>query len=428
MKIHIDIDAFFVSAERTVNPKLLKRPVAVGGRGDPYIFSAHNSMPRISLDNSGAFVPTLTSDIKPSSSLYDRTFFIDPDGKIRGILTTASYEARALGIKTPMPIAQALRLVPELIVLAPNFKLYHKLSKALRLFLEHRVPILEQFSIDEFFADLNGWVEPSKIPRFIEELKEEIYEHFALPVSIGAAQSKWIAKLATNAAKPYGTYTVYPKNHDAFVYPMPIGKFVGIGRKLKQKLHAQGFQSLGDIAKAEAYFKKQTPSLYHLWKKVCGIDKDRVTPPKARQSIGVSRTFDPIINREEIKRRLTILCRHLSFSVIQAGVNPTKFHLSIRYVPRAKAKAEHRHNRLFSEQALYHAIIKLFEAADTYSMHHIISLSISVGAFSHQTKKSLNLFYLKEDQKAHTLSKESARMRQKYGLDILRWGNELKSS
>lgn len=425
MKIHIDLDCFFVSAERTLNRRLMNRPVAVGGRGDQHIFSKEATRQSVSLENSGAFVPSVMCEMQNSSNIHDRSFFTDPDGRVRGILTTASYEARALGIKTPMPIAQALALVPDLILLTPTFSLYHRLSKTLRDFLEQRIPVLEQFSIDEFFGDLSGWIPDEEVPMFIHHLKEEIQEAMHLPVSIGAAQSKWTAKLATSSAKPFGTRTIYPSAHMAFITPMPIGKFPGIGRKLQHRFLAMQFHTLGDIISAKAYFFSQTPSMKQLWEKIAGIDNTPVTPPKARQSIGISRTFDPIISRAEIRRRITILCRHLAYTVVKADVNPTHFHLSIRYELRARAKGHTKNARLFTETLLRRSILELFDQIDTYKMYHIISLSISTGSFSHQTHKSLNMFHLQEDQKAQRLTKNSATMRQKYGLDILRWGNEL---
>lgn len=425
MKILIDLDCFFVSAERTQNPELIGIPVAVGGRGDQHIFSAQNTRQSISLENSGAFVPSIMLQPQKPVSIKDRSYFTDPDGRIRGILTTASYEARNLGIKTPMPIGEALRICPELIILTPTFPLYHELSTRLRDFLQRRIPLIEQFSIDEFFGDLSGWVPDEEVPAFIEKLKEDIYDTFDLPVSIGAAPSKWIAKLASSQAKPFGTRTVYPKEHWHFVKDMPIGKFPGIGRKLQERFHSMQFHTLGDILNAQAYFNAQVPSIRELYRRIAGIDNDPVNPPKARKSIGVARTFDPIVNRDEIRRRLTILCRHLAFTILKSGVNPTHFHLYLRYELHGRAKGHVKVERLFSESLLREKILSLFDEIDQLRTYHLISISISTGHFSHQTKKALDMFTLHEDRKKVQLSHQSAKIRQKYGLDILKWGNEL---
>lgn len=423
MKIHIDLDCFFVSAERTLNPALKNRPVAVGGRGDRVIFSTQNTQQAVSLSNTGAFVPSIIQAQKRCDDIYDRSYFIDPDGRVRGILTTASYEARALGIKTPMPIAQALQLCPNLIVLSPTFTLYHELSTRLRTFLEARIPLIEQFSIDEFFGDLHGWVAPHEVPHFIHALKEEIAATFDLPSSIGAAPSKWTAKLATSYAKPFGTHTVLEVL--PFVQDMPIGAFPGIGRQLQKRFLSMQFHTLGDILRAKSYFQAQTPSMQQLYKRIAGTDAEAVKPPKMRKSIGVARTFDPILSRKEIQRRLTILSRHLAFTIMQAGVNPTHFHLHLRYEFKANTQGHIHSNRLFTERRLKTVLLELFMRIDTYPTLALIALSISADGFLHQTKKALDLFYIQSDQKERTLWLSTVPMRKKYGLDILRWGNEL---
>ena len=425
MKLLIDLDAFFVSAERTRNPRLNGIPVAVGGRGDQHIFSQEATRQHISLENSGAFVPSIMLEPASSPGAKGIDYFTDDNGKVRGILTTASYEARALGVKTPMPIAQALSICPSLVILTPSFSLYHDFSKRLRAFLEKRIPVLEQFSIDEFFCDLDGWIEDADIPSFIHNLKEEILEEFDLPVSIGAAQSKWIAKLASGQAKPFGTRVIWPQDHWEFIKNIPIEKFPGIGRRLQERFHLMQFQTLGDIVHAKPYFDQQTPSMRLLYQKICGTDRDPVKPPKERKSIGVSRTFDAVVSREEIKRRLTILCRDLAYTIIQAGVNPTQFHLYLRYELKGRAKGHVQTHRLFSEELLRKEIMRLFQEIDQLKTYHLISISISTGGFSHQTKQALDMFMIDEDKKRQALSLSGAKIRKKYGLDMLRWGNEM---
>ncbi|HEX5622979.1 MAG TPA: DNA polymerase IV, partial [Sulfuricurvum sp.] len=136
MKIHIDLDCFFVSAQRTIDPSLEGKAVAIGGRGDPFIFSHERSNQELLLDNSGSFVGSFFHRYNGD----DLAQFIDPDGRIRGILTTASYEARSYGINTGMSIREALVRCPNLIIKSPNMQLYHELSHALHQFLQERIP------------------------------------------------------------------------------------------------------------------------------------------------------------------------------------------------------------------------------------------------------------------------------------------------
>ena len=214
MKIHIDIDCFFVSAARIIEPRLEGKAVAIGGRSDTKIFNKEPKNQTVNFDNSGSFVPTFYKAYEKSDD--DLAAFKDDDGRIRGILTTSSYEARAFGIKTAMNIKDALGLCPELIIKAPNMSLYQKLSHQLHEFLQTKIPLLEQASIDEFYGDLTGWIDDEDLYKFINNLKEEIYKEIKLPVSIGAAKTRYIAKLATTHAKPFGCKLILPYEIDKF--------------------------------------------------------------------------------------------------------------------------------------------------------------------------------------------------------------------
>jgi len=424
MKIHIDLDCFFVSAERILDPSLIGKPVGVGGRSDQHIFSKQNTQQTMSLANKGAFVMSFFQD-NPSSGKNDLSQFIDEDGRVRGIFTTSSYEARAFGIKTGTTINEALKKCPHIIVKKPNMKWYQQLSHDLHDFLRLRIPLLEQGSIDEFYGDLSGWVEDEDIPDFIEALKHEVQEKLSLPISIGAAQSKYTAKLATNFAKPFGTKTVYKDEVDAFIHNIPITSFPGIGKKTAHKLHGYGLQTLGDIQKAKELFLHQTKSTWELYQRVCGIDNTPIEKEHIRKSIGISRTFDPIRDREEARRRLTILSRHLGFAIMRMGVIPTNFHVGISYELREKGKANITYNRLFSERFFKDTSIELFKKADTSPSLRIIRISISTSAFTTHSHRALSLIDYEDDHKQHQLTQGTKKLREKYGLDTLRWGCEI---
>ena len=155
MIIHLDLDCFFVSAERTIDPSLEDKPVAVVNKGDMAIFSNEPKKVYITTDG-GAFAPNLVYDKFNGVSRDWKKHFVDMDGKIRGVVVAKSYEAKPFGIKTGTPLGEALALCPHLIVIPQNYHFYHILSHELRLFLETKIPVLEQYSIDEFFGDLSG--------------------------------------------------------------------------------------------------------------------------------------------------------------------------------------------------------------------------------------------------------------------------------
>jgi DNA polymerase-4 len=257
MFIHIDIDAFFASAERAFDPSLCGIPMAVGSRSNLEIFSRERVGTKLMHDNSGAFVaPVFYTDREKSFEAY----FIDEingERKIRGIITSASYEARACGIKTAMPVAQALKLCPEMIVIPSRYERYHTLSQKLYRYMQRMIPQVEQYSIDEFFGDLDGWIEPKEVFSYAKKLQKEIRKHFLLPVSIGISEAKWIAKLATESAKPYGIFEV--KDIDSYIEDIPIEKFPGIGKGFQRRLRSHYISTLGEV--------KRNKTLLYRWKK-----------------------------------------------------------------------------------------------------------------------------------------------------------------
>jgi len=420
MFLHIDIDSFFISAERAVNPKLLNIPAAVGSRSNLEIFDRKRRDIKLLNINSGAFVTPIFH------SSHKRTFqnyFIDNiDGKrkIRGIITTASYEARACGVKTGMPIAKALQLCPNMVVVPSNYPLYHKISKMLYIYLKSQLPKIEQYSIDEFFGLVDGWIEDVNTKKFAQELKTNIYKKFKLPVSIGIAKGKYIAKLATKEAKPFGV--CYVDNHLEFIENIPIEKFAGIGKGFKKKLNKYGIKTLGDVCKnRQLLYRWKLPGI-ELYNKVCNNYGD-IKVKEAKKSIGLSRTFDAINNYQEIQRRVVIMARHIAYMANKSGVNPLRYDIKINYSDGSKAKIGKKVDREFSEQLLKETLIKLLKEIwkDGSSA---IKLRVSVSNFL-STKTTLSLLDIEDDKKQKKLDKAILKLRNEFGLDILKNGNEI---
>ena len=180
---------FFVSAYRATDDGLLGIPVAVGGRSNLNIFSTKKEIRKIS-SNSVAFVSTI---LRNEGKKSFKEYFVDENGRIRGIIATSSYEAREYGVKTAMSVNEALRLCPNLKMICPNYLLYHELSLGLKKLLEKEIPVIEQFSIDEFFGDLTGYIKEKDLLKFSKDLKRKIYDELKLPVSIGIAKIKYLS-------------------------------------------------------------------------------------------------------------------------------------------------------------------------------------------------------------------------------------------
>lgn len=417
MFLHIDIDCFFVSAHRSINPEYKGIPVAVGGRSNLEIFNKKRTNIRLINNNSGAFVtPVFYSD-------KEKTFesvFVDNSGsqkRIRGIVTTSSYEARAFGVKTAMPLAQALQLCPTLTVIPSNYPLYHRLSFALNEYMQSKIPKIEQYSIDEFFGDVSGWIADEDVYAFAVALQTEVLDQFDIPVSIGISKAKWISKLATESAKSYGVYQV--DDIDAYIKEMPIKAFPGIGKAFQKRLESYGIQTLGDIKKLKSLFyswKKPGIQLYH---RVTGTDDEGINEKSDRKSVGISRTFDAIYDVQEVKRRLLILARNITYIVIQLELNPTTYYVKINYEYGVKVKRSWRVDRIFSEQLFKSELSSVYEEIHNAKLG-AIKISVNVTNFTSQHPKTLSLLDLDSDMKQNKISHSIFELRGKYGIDIIK--------
>jgi len=423
MKIHIDIDCFFVSAARIVEPELENIPVAIGGRSDTKIFNKDATNQTVNFENTGSFVPTFYKAYETKDDDIDA--FKDADGKIRGILTTSSYQARDYGIKTAMTIREALQLCPHLTIKAPNMSLYQKLSHELHEFLCKRIPLVEQASIDEFYGDLSGWVEDADIPAFIDALRHEIKRELKLPVSIGAASTRYIAKLATTYAKPFGCKVIDTHNFDSIVNPIKVGKFAGIGKSMKHRLEDVHIYTLGELRQRRGTIESWGPYAKDLYQRINGESDAPIKTTHKRKSIGISRTFDPLFDRLELKRRVHILTRHLSFAILKLNVIPTVFHLSIHYEMNQKSHKNFSLAEVFTEKKFDALCLRLFYEADTQKRLRMIRLSINCSSFTRDSKKELSLIGFQEEQKMRRLTEQTQILREKYGIDALKWGSEM---
>ena len=423
MKIHIDIDCFFVSATRILHPELENKAVAIGGRSDTKIFTKDTKKQTVNLTNSGSFVPTFYKDYEECDDDIDA--FKDENGNIRGILTTSSYEARAFGIKTAMNISDALRLCPNLIIKSPNMTHYQKLSHALHEFLQTKIPLVEQASIDEFYADLSGWVEDKDIEKFICDLKQEIKDIIKLPVSIGASKTRYIAKLATSSAKPDGCKIVLQKDLDSFIQDIPVEAFAGIGKNMKLRLNSAQIHTLGQLKNRQGTLASWSPYAKELHKRVSGIADAPIVTTHKRKSIGISRTFSKIFDRNECKRRVSILSRHLNFAILKLDVIPTVFNLTISYEMGQSSHKNISISEIFTEKKFNNLMLKLFDEADTQKRLHLIRISINCSSFTRDSKKELSLIGFNEQKNMKILTDETQKMREKYGIDILKWATEL---
>lgn len=195
--LHADLDAFYASAEQLIEPSLRGRPVLVGG----------------------------------------------------GIVVAASYEARAYGVRAPMPTREALALCPRAVVVEGHFERYLDLSEQVMAILDDATPVVEQISVDEAFLDVTGTRhllgQPSDIARTI---RRRVRDEVGLPISIGVASTKFLAKIASARAKPDGLVVVAPGEELEFLHPLPVEALWGVGEVTAAKLHRLGITTIGQLS------------------------------------------------------------------------------------------------------------------------------------------------------------------------------------
>ena len=421
MFIHIDLDCYFVSAQRTLDKSLHNIPVAVGGKSNVDIFSKTIVKRTMATNRASFSSKILDSEDEKSSNDY----FVDENNKIRGIITSASYEARAFGVKTAMSVNEALKLCPNLKMIPPNYNLYDELSSKLKELLELEIPLIEQFSIDEFFGDLTGYIKEDEAEDFARKLKDKIFKELNLPCSIGLANTKYLSKLMTNEAKPNNIKLLKKENIEEFTKNILIENFTGIGKSFCEKLSGYNIKTLGDIRKNKNLFYSFGKVGVDTYNRVCGIKDSKLNITKERKSIGIGRSFDVVFNREELKRRVMILSRYLSFIVKKDGHNPLSFQIQIKYEYNIKTKAQENCNKIFNEFDFKNSMINLFLQADKHRNHGVIQLYITVFNFAKKGEHTYNLFEYEDDLKKDKLSKNIQNLREKFGIDILKSAFEL---
>lgn len=244
--IHVDMDAFYASVEQRDYPELRGKPVAVGGE------------------------------------------------RMRGVVATASYEARKFGVHSAMPSITAKHKCPELIFVKPRFEAYKAVSRQIREIFARYTPLIEPLSLDEAYLDvtenLRGMASATAIA---EEIRAAIKDETGLTASAGVSYNKFLAKIASDYRKPDGQFVITPRMGPAFVAALPVRKFHGIGPATAAKMKALGIETGRDLADRtqsflEQHFGKAGPFYHGIAR---GIDLRPVRPNRVRKSIGAETTF-----------------------------------------------------------------------------------------------------------------------------------------
>lgn len=247
--IHVDMDCFYAAIEQRENPELKGKPIAVGGGGR------------------------------------------------RGVLCTASYEAREFGCRAAMPGFKALALCPQLIMVPIRMELYKQASIKVRNIFGRFTELIEPLSLDEAYLDVSHWKsDPAAIAR---EIRAQIYEETQLTASAGISTNKLIAKIASDWQKPNGQHQIKQEEIPAFMQTLPVAKLWGVGKKMQEKLTSAGIETCGDMQDLDKIqmtqnYGKWGLELYDLCR---GIDTREIQMSRIRKSISKETTFGEDVNR-----------------------------------------------------------------------------------------------------------------------------------
>jgi DNA polymerase-4 len=241
--LHADLDSFYASVEQRDDPALRSRPVIVGG----------------------------------------------------GVVLAASYEAKAFGVRTAMGGAYARRLCPQAVVVPPRMTAYTQASNAVFEVFRDTSPLVEAISVDEAFIEVGGLRRVSGTPvQIAARLRSEVRERVGLPITVGIARTKFLAKVASQEAKPDGLLLVAPGQELAFLHPLPVRRLWGVGAVTADKLHAHGIETVAEVAElsesmlASLVGAAMGARLYALSR---NIDRRRVSTGVSRRSVGAQRAL-----------------------------------------------------------------------------------------------------------------------------------------
>jgi DNA polymerase-4 len=234
-------------------------------------------------------------EVRENPSLAGKQVIVGYDGN-RGVVLSATYEARKLGVHSAMPMSRALRLAPNAIVVEPDHERYSEVSENVMAIFESITPLVQPLSVDEAFLDISGAQKLMGTPSQIGEvIRARVSDEQGITCSVGVASTMFVAKLATNFAKPDGLHVVPADKVIEFLHPLPIGALWGVGEKTAEQLSRLGLVNVSDIANTPVKTLARVigqAAAEHLYELAWGRDPRTVTPNQAEKSIGAERTFE----------------------------------------------------------------------------------------------------------------------------------------
>jgi DNA polymerase-4 len=378
---HIDLDAFFVTVEQVLNPALTGKPVIVGGR---------------------------------------------PEG--RGVVASASYEARKFGIHAAMPLSRAKRLCPQAVFLVGNYRKYTEFSHGFMQILGEYSPSLEPGGLDEAYIDVTGCQNYGSWQALALMIKERIKKETGLVASVGIAPCKVVAKVASDAGKPDGLVEVLPGHERSFLAAMPVQKLPGVGDKTGKVFRTMGIETVGQLADMpDGLFRTRFgDGMAWLQQHARGID---ISPVEARgeaKSISRETTFErDTMDSAMLKATLRYFAEKLGAELRDMDKMARTVTLKLRYsdfetVNRGSTSREATN----LDDAIFQVAVRLLESALGKKFKPVRLIGLEVSNFS-GGETQLSLFGA-ETRRLEKLDRAIDRVRDKYGFDAIQTGYTLE--
>jgi len=372
---HIDLDAFFVSVEQVLDPRLKGKPVIVGG---------------------------------------------DPER--RGVVASASYEARPFGIHAGMPLSRARRLCPQAIFIRANFSRYRDASAKFMEILADFSPHIEPLGLDEAYLDVTGYEQPYGSTRELAlAIKERIYKELKLTASVGIATCKVVAKIASDLCKPDGLLEVAPGGEQDFLNRLPVAKLPGVGKKTEQALKSMGISTIGELASApQERIREQFGAIgivIHSYAR--GIDDRRVEAPGEPKSISKQITFaKDSLDRHFLEAELRGVCQEVGEELRCRNKKAKCVAIRLRYADFKTITRQLSLKQLVaSNQLIFTTALQLLNKALAQRAKPVRLIGVKVSNLVAQ-EKQLHMF----NSGAEKLDKAIDKIRRKYGPTAIKTG------
>lgn len=314
--MHMDLDTFFVSVERLMDSRLNGKPVLIGGTSD------------------------------------------------RGVVASCSYEARAFGVHSAMPMKLARQLCPEAIIIRGNSSSYLKYSDIVSEIVQSAVPVFEKTSIDEFYCDLTGMDRFFGCLQFASELRQKVIKETGLPISFGLSANKTVSKVATGEAKPNNQMMIQRGNERHFLAPLSIRKIPMVGEKTYQTLRNLGIKEIRTLQEMPVELLRRTlgENGEMIWKKANGIDDSPVIPFHERKSISTERTFDKdTIDVVKLRGLLIAMTENLAYQLRKGDKLTSCVTMKLRYSDFQTQTMQCRIPFTSADHLLVPKVLELFE-------------------------------------------------------------------